>query len=82
MSQDLFEALSKSPAPPPPPDFDAAVHRRLNDALWFGQVLELICQVAPYALVHFAQAAFGLIAFTFMGRYPAAPDAGADSKKA
>ncbi|HUY33285.1 MAG TPA: hypothetical protein VMV69_10935 [Pirellulales bacterium] len=67
---DLWKTLSATHVPPLPAEFDRKVHRRLNDRLLWGQVAELVFSVAPYALVHLAQAACGLLLFTWAGRFP------------
>jgi len=49
------------------------VHQRVNHALLLGHVAELGLRVLPYALVHMAQALFGLAALTLSGRFPTGP---------
>lgn len=70
MNQDLLEQLADTTVPPPPADFDRAVHLRLNRTLIVGQVIELMCLVLPFALVEFARAVAAAAVYTLSGRYP------------
>ena len=73
MNHDLLELLAATEIPPVPADFDRDVHQRVNHALLLGHVAELGLRVLPYALVHMAQALFGLAALTLSGRFPTGP---------
>jgi hypothetical protein len=72
MNQDLLEQLAGTTVPPPPADFDRAVHLRLNRTLVLGHLIELVCVVLPFALVELARAAAAAAVYTLSGRYPAA----------
>ncbi|MGH7135803.1 MAG: hypothetical protein ACREHD_08695 [Pirellulales bacterium] len=72
MNQDMLEQLAGTTVPPPPADFDRAVHLRLNRTLVIGHLIELVCVVLPFALVEFARAAAAAAVYTLSGRYPAA----------
>jgi hypothetical protein len=71
INHDLLEQLAAAPVPPPPDDFDRAVHQRLNRTLAVGQLVEFVCVALPWAIVEFARATAGAAVYTLSGRYPA-----------
>ncbi len=69
MAPDLFEQLAELEVPPPPAQFDAQLHERVNRSLVIGQFIDLAVKALPWAFVHFARAVVGAIVFTLSGRY-------------
>ncbi len=71
MPTDLLEKLADVPVPPPPPQkqFDRAVHRRINDRLIVGQILDLSLRGFGFAALHFSRALLGLLRLTFTGKF-------------
>ena len=71
MEHDIFAQLgAEAEAPPPPPnDFDSALHNRLNRSLLFLHITEFVCKTCGYACAHFARGVLALIVYTFSGRY-------------
>jgi hypothetical protein len=81
MATNLFERLAEMDVPPPPAQFDAQLHDRVNRSLVTWQLVDLLvrgmsdrmstrnCGGMPWALGHFAQAMVGCVAFTLTGRY-------------
>lgn len=69
MAIDIFDQLSESPVPPPPQDFEALVHKRLNNRLLSGHLVDLALRGLPYAMFQFGRAFAGLAMFTIYGRY-------------
>jgi hypothetical protein len=69
MASNLFERLAESEVPPPPAQFDTQLHDRVNRTLIGTQFIDLILCGLPWALLQFARAMVGLIAFTLTGRY-------------
>lgn len=69
MATNLFERLAELEVPPPPPQFDAQLHDRVNRSLVTWQLIDLLVRGMPWALGHFAQALVGYLAFTLTGRY-------------
>ena len=53
MPNDLLEKLAEMPVPPAPPaqSFDRLLHRRINDRLLVGQILDLLLRSTLAALV-------------------------------
>jgi hypothetical protein len=70
MTQDWFEQLAEQEVPPMPVDFDLGLHEKVNDSLLGVHYLELVCRVAPYALLHFAIAMLAAFCFSLSGEYP------------
>lgn len=70
MIHDLFERLADSNVPPVPADFDKHVHDRVNDTLLGVHLLEVVCQVVPYAFVQFLEGLIGLVGITLSGEFP------------
>jgi hypothetical protein len=70
MKFDIFEQLAERDVPPVPGDFDRHVHQRVNDSLFGVHMTEFVFQVIPYAILHFGQALFGLVALTLSGGFP------------
>jgi len=73
MSLNLLEQLADLDVPPPPVQFDAQLHERVNRSLVKSQLIDLIVSGLPWALGHFARAFVGLITFTLIGRYEIKP---------
>lgn len=69
MATNLFERLAEMDVPPPPAQFDAQLHDRVNRSLVTWQLVDLLVRGMPWALGHFAQAMVGCLAFTLTGRY-------------
>jgi hypothetical protein len=69
MATNLFERLAEMDVPPPPAQFDAQLHDRVNRSLVTWQLVDLLVRGMPWALGHFAQAMLGCVAFTLTGRY-------------
>ena len=69
MSLNLLEQLADLEVPPPPEQFDTQLHDRVNRSLVRAQLVDLMLRGFPWALLHFARAVVGLIAFTLTGRY-------------
>lgn len=69
MATNLFERLAEMDVPPPPAQFDAQLHDRVNRSLVTWQLVDLLVRGMPWALGHFAQAMVGCVAFTLTGRY-------------
>lgn len=67
----LLEQLAELEVPPPPPQFDKQLHQRVNRSLVISQFLDLLVAGLPWAMLHFARAVVGLVAFTLTGRYEA-----------
>jgi hypothetical protein len=73
MATDLLEQLADVPIPPAPPQqqFDRAIHRRINDRLIVGQLLDLTLRGFGFAAVHFSRSLLGLLRLTFTGKFDA-----------
>jgi hypothetical protein len=69
MASNLLDQLAELEVPPPPPQFDAQLHERVNRSLLTSQLIDLVVSATPWALLHFGRALVGLIAFTLTGRY-------------
>jgi len=67
---DLLEKLAEWEVPPPPAQFDAQLHERVNRSLVVWQFVDLLLHGLPWAAAHFSQALMGLIIYTVTGRYP------------
>lgn len=66
---DLFEELSRAPAPPPPPaSLERRVHDRLNNVLAVLHVVEFFVRAVPYALFWFARGVGGWVYVALTGR--------------
>ena len=65
----ILERLADWEVPPPPAQFDSQLHDRVNRSLVATQLVDLIVHGLPWALLHFARALVGLVAFTVTGRY-------------
>jgi len=73
MSLNLLEQLADWEVPPPPAQFDAQLHERVNRSLVKAQVIDLVVRGLPWTLAHFARAIVGLFTFTLLGRYEVKP---------
>jgi hypothetical protein len=60
--------------PPPPVEFDRQLHQRVNKSLVSLQVIDLAVRAMPWAIVEFARAVLGLVAYSIAGRYPDRPE--------
>ncbi len=71
MPTDLLEQLAELPVPPPPSpqQFDRAIHRRINDRLIVGQLVDFFLRGFGFAALHFARALIGLLRLTFTGKF-------------
>ena len=69
MAPNLLEQLADLEVPPPPAQFDAQLHDRVNRSLLRAHLVDLALRGFPWALAHFGRAVIGLIAFTLTGRY-------------
>jgi hypothetical protein len=69
MAPNLLEQLAELEIPPPPAEFDAQLHDKVNRSLLLTQVAELIAGAMPWALLHFGRAVIGFVVFTVTGRY-------------
>ena len=70
MSFDLLEQLANEDVPPPPDSLKRDVHDRLNRALLFAHVIELLTQGLIYACGHLLRAGMGLVVYTLSGKFP------------
>jgi hypothetical protein len=70
MANDLLEKLAEVPVPPAPaPEvFDRAIHRRINQRLLVGQMVELVSRGFVFAIAHFSKAILGLVRLTLTGK--------------
>ena len=68
MSMDLWEQLAEKEVPAPPPTFERQLHGRLNKALVVLHLADLLFKGMVFAVAHFAQAVFHLLAVTLTGR--------------
>ena len=73
MATDLFDQLAEADVPPPPPQFDHQLHKRLNQTLIAMHVVELCMRCLPWCLMQFSQAIIGAIRYTVTGRYVSGP---------
>jgi hypothetical protein len=71
MVDTFLEQLGELEVPPPPAEFDAQLHERVNESLLGVQLAELVVQVMPLAFVEMLRAFAGLVVFTITGRYEA-----------
>jgi hypothetical protein len=69
MATNLFDQLAELEVPPPPAQFDKQLHERVNQSLVVSHLVDLAFKGLPWALLHFARAFVGFIAFTLTGRY-------------
>jgi hypothetical protein len=69
MADIFLEQLGELEVPPPPAEFDSQLHDRVNESLLGAQLMELIVEVMPWAMVEMARAFVGLVLFTLTGRY-------------
>jgi hypothetical protein len=69
MASDVFEQLADVKVPPPPSEFDAQLHDKVNRGLVITQFFELFVTALPWALIQFSRAFIGLVAFSVTGRY-------------
>ncbi len=69
MASNLLEQLAEVEVPPPPDHFDKQLHARVNRTLVAAQFVDLAVSGLPWALLQFAKAFVGLIAFSLTGRY-------------
>ena len=69
MATNLLERLAELEVPPPPVQFDTQLHERVNRSLVRAQLVDLLVRGFPWAMLHFARAVVGLIAYTLTGRY-------------
>lgn len=65
----LLDQLAELEVPPPPAQFDTQLHERVNRSLVKTQLVDLFVSGMPWAMLHFARAFVGLIAYTITGRY-------------
>ena len=70
---DLLEQLADLEVPPPPAQFDAQLHERVNRSLVIWQLTDLVIGGLPWACLHFGRALVGLISYTLTGRYQSKP---------
>lgn len=66
----LLKRLAEQRVPPPPETFETELNTRLNDRLFFLQLLDLVCRAIPYTFLEFGRALVGFVVFTFTGRTP------------
>jgi hypothetical protein len=66
---DLLEQLAEHDVPPVPSEFDARLHERVNRGLLGASVAEFVLKAIPFTALHLAGAVWGLVRFTFTGRY-------------
>jgi hypothetical protein len=69
MAPNLLEQLAELEIPPPPAEFDAQLHDKVNRSLLLTQLVELVAAAMPWAFLHFGRAAIGFVLFTVTGRY-------------
>jgi hypothetical protein len=69
MASNLLDQLAELEVPPPPAHFDQQLHDRVNRSLVISQFADLAVSGLPWALLQFARAFVGLIAFSITGRY-------------
>ena len=74
MATDLWQQLATEEVPPPPVEFDHQLHQRVNKSLVSLQLIDLAVRAMPWAIMQFARAVLGAIAFTIAGRYPDRPE--------
>ncbi len=74
MATDLWQQLATEEVPPPPVEFDNQLHQRVNKSLVSLQLVDLAVRAMPWAIVEFARAVLGLVAYSIAGRYPDRPE--------
>jgi hypothetical protein len=70
MSRDFLEQLAELEISQPPPEFDRRLHERLNRALFWQHVLDLLVGALPWAALHFARAVWAAVSFSLTGKVP------------
>jgi len=75
MATDFLEQLAELHVPTPPAEFDRQLHDRVNRTLLAQHLFDLAVGAFPWAMLHFARALAGLVAFSTTGRF-------ADERKA
>lgn len=73
MASDLFDQLAESDVPPAPPQLERGVHQRLNKALLFQHLWDLVLCGVPYLIGQVAPAWVAAVKYTISGRYPKRP---------
>jgi len=73
MADNFLDQLSEIDVPPPPVEFDSQLHDRVNQSLLSVQLVELLVQVMPMAMLEMTRAFTGWVMFTLTGRYDVAP---------
>jgi hypothetical protein len=68
MATDILEQLAKREVPPPPPDLDKRIRRRLNAALLTDHLFEFAVRAIPLSMATMAAALAHAIEYTFSGR--------------
>jgi hypothetical protein len=66
---DFLEQLAEMEVGPPPATFDRELHERLNRSLLVQHLMDLATGGLPWALLHFARAVAGVVAFTLTGKF-------------
>ena len=69
LAEELTEELKQLSLPDERTKFDKQLHERVNRSLVVSHLLDLAVKGLPWALLHFARAFVGCIAFTLTGRY-------------
>jgi hypothetical protein len=69
MAEDFLEQLANLEVQAPPQGFDRQLHQRVNRSLAAQQLLDLVLGGLPWALLQFAYALAGLVAFSITGRF-------------
>jgi hypothetical protein len=69
MSSDFLEQLAMLEVREPPPEFDRALHERVNRALLIQHLLSLAVGSIPWSVLHFLRGVVGVALFSITGRF-------------
>lgn len=69
MPRNLLEQLGQQQVPAPPPALRSEVRERMNNTLSALHLVDFAIRGVPFAVLHFAQAFGGLVAYTLTGTY-------------
>jgi len=70
MSTDLLDQLADLDVPPPPAQFDAELHTKLNRSLAMQQMFDLVFSALPLVAVELARAVIAMLTVTVSGKFP------------
>ena len=69
MPQNLLEQLGQQQVPAPPVKLRRELRERMNTTLIALHLADFVLRGLPFAVMHFAQALGGLLAYTLTGTY-------------